>query len=82
MPARLYEGVTVGMAATIYPEVPAGSEYEASVMVVDRVMDAASGTFVVRLEIPNKDYALPAGTRCRASFGWIDGPVVSPDEEY
>src|SRR5712691_2906004 len=29
--------------------------------VVDRVVDAASGLFGVRLELPNRDYRLPAG---------------------
>jgi RND family efflux transporter MFP subunit len=79
MPARYYDSVAVGTAATIFPEVPAGSVHEATVTVVDRVIDAASGTFVVRLEIPNPDYTQPAGTRCRASFGSIEGPALGID---
>lgn len=82
MPARYYESLSVGMPATIFPEVPADSEYEASVQVIDRVMDAASGTFVVRLEIPNKDYVLPAGTRCQARFSSIDDSVLASGQEY
>ena len=35
---------------------------------VDRVFDAASGTFGVRLDLPNSDGALPAGQRCIVSF--------------
>jgi hypothetical protein len=38
------------------------------VTVVDRVFDAASSTFGVRLELPNPDYSLPAGLRCRIRF--------------
>jgi hypothetical protein len=38
-------------------------------------MDSASGTFVVRLELPNPDNSLPAGTRCRARFE-IEEPDV------
>jgi hypothetical protein len=36
--------------------------------VVDPVIDAASGTFGVRLELPNSDYRLPAGLRCKVRF--------------
>ena len=40
----------------------------ATVTVVDRVLDAASGTFGVRLALPNPDLLLPAGIRCKISF--------------
>jgi membrane fusion protein (multidrug efflux system) len=49
-------------------EEPVGSEREGVVSVVDRVIDAASGTFGVRLELPNPNYELPAGLRCRVRF--------------
>jgi RND family efflux transporter MFP subunit len=80
MPSRFYDSLTVGAPAVIRPEVPAGSEYQATVTVIDRVMDAASGTFVVRLELPNPDNTLPAGTRCQASFASFDGPVAASDQ--
>jgi hypothetical protein len=32
------------------------------------VFDTASSTFVVRLDLPNPSYALPAGLRCRIRF--------------
>jgi hypothetical protein len=38
------------------------------VTVVDRVVDAASSTFGVRLELANPDYRLPAGLKCRVRF--------------
>ncbi len=41
---------------------------EAEVGVVDKVVDAASGTFGVRLELPNPDTSLPAGLKCRVRF--------------
>jgi hypothetical protein len=34
---------------------------------VDRVADAASGTFGVRLSLANPDYRIPAGLRCKLS---------------
>jgi len=43
--------------------------YGAKVTVVDRVVDAASGTFGVRLELPNPNYRLPAGLKCKVPFG-------------
>jgi hypothetical protein len=33
--------------------------------VVDHVVDAASSLFGVRLELPNRDYRLPAGLKCK-----------------
>jgi hypothetical protein len=38
------------------------------VEVVDPTLDAASGTFGVRLRLPNPGYRIPAGVKCRASF--------------
>jgi len=60
--------ITVGMPAEIIPEAPANSVYQARVTVVDRVVDAASGTFGVRLEMPNPRYRLAAGLRCKIRF--------------
>ena len=50
------------------PERPIGGSYSAVVKVVDRVIDAASGTFGVRLELPNRERKIPAGVRCRVRF--------------
>lgn len=41
---------------------------QASVWRIDRVMDAASGTFTVLLKVDNKDHAIPAGVRCSIRF--------------
>ncbi|AKQ55359.1 HlyD family secretion protein [Bordetella hinzii] len=45
-----------------------GQALKAKVWRIDRVMDAASGTFTVLLTIPNKDHAIPAGIRCSIRF--------------
>lgn len=55
----------VGSQLAILPEEPVGGRYLATVKVIDRVFDAASGTFGMRLELPNPGNALPAGLRCR-----------------
>jgi RND family efflux transporter MFP subunit len=68
LPVRHYRKIQVGTVGEVRPEEPIGGVYKASVTVVDRVFDAASSTFGVRLELPNPDYALPAGMRCRVRF--------------
>lgn len=40
----------------------------ASITLVDRVLDAASGTFNLRMELPNARGLLMAGSRCTAEF--------------
>jgi RND family efflux transporter MFP subunit len=42
--------------------------HAATVSVVDSVFDTASGTFGVRLELPNADGRVPAGIRCKVDF--------------
>ena len=68
VPVRHYRELRVGTNAEVMPEEPIGGLYRAKVTVVDRVFDTASSTFGVRLELPNPDYALPAGMRCRIRF--------------
>jgi RND family efflux transporter MFP subunit len=60
--------VKLGMEAMVRPESPVGGLYNAKIIVVDRVVDAASGTFGVRLELPNPDYRLPPGLKCKVIF--------------
>ncbi len=74
--ADAYGKVKLGTAIEVAPELPAGSRYRATVKVIDRVLDAASGTFGVRLELPNPDRKIPAGIRCRASFPNIDAATI------
>jgi len=68
VPVRYFGQIKPGMKAMVEPEAPLQDTYEAEVKIVDKVVDAASGTFGVRLEIPNKDLAIPAGLRCNARF--------------
>ena len=68
VPAARYGAIRVGDLASIRPELPGAAPLDAKVSVVDRVVDAASNTFRVRLSLPNPDHRLPAGLRCRISF--------------
>jgi RND family efflux transporter MFP subunit len=64
-PVALLGRITVGQHAEVVPQAPVNGTYSARVAVVDRVVDAASGLFGIRLELPNRDYRLPAGLKCK-----------------
>jgi RND family efflux transporter MFP subunit len=68
VPLTYYSKITVGSSARVKPDSAIGGVYAATVTVVDEVFDAASGTFGVRLKLPNPDLRLPAGLRCRITF--------------
>lgn len=68
LPVRMYGRVKRGQRAYVVPESPVGGRYETVVSVVDPVVDAASGTVGVRLLLPNRQHAIPAGIRCRVQF--------------
>lgn len=63
-PIEVFGKVRVGMQAEVLPEAPIGGSYRARVTVVDPVIDAASATFGIRLELPNPERRLPAGIKC------------------
>ena len=68
IPIASYGTINPGMEVEIRPEAPVGGTYRARVTTVDEVFDAASGTFGVRIELPNPDLALPAGLKCTVRF--------------
>lgn len=69
LPVEYYPQVRLGMPALVTPDEPIAGSYEGTVTVIDRVFDAASGTFGLRVELPNPDGVLPAGHRCRIELG-------------
>lgn len=54
-----------GMKVKVIPEGPDKKLITGKVKIVDQVIDAASGTFGFRVEIPNPDYAVAAGLKCK-----------------
>ena len=68
VPLARWGTITKGMRAEVRPEAPVGGVYQGEVVIVDRVVDAASGTFGVRVEVANRDHRLPAGLKCKVSF--------------
>ncbi len=68
LPVAQYGRVQPGGQVTVKPEAPFTGVYRATVKAVDKVIDSASGTFRVRLELPNPRGELPVGVRCTALF--------------
>ena len=74
VPAERYGALRTGMTAELRLSPPVNRVVNATIDVVDPIIDVGSDTFRVRLVVPNADYAIPAGVRCAARF-----PEV-PDE--
>ena len=65
----MYLGMIVkGRTAQVILEEPLGESYRAKIVIVDQLVDAASGTFGVRLELSNAKLKLPAGLKCQVVF--------------
>ena len=67
-PTELFGVIKTGMHAEIIPEVPANTVYQATVSVVDTIIDAASGSFLICLSLPNPDRQVVSGLKCKVRF--------------
>ena len=67
-PVGVYGQIGVGDTASVLPEMPNSQPHAATVVQVDKIVDPASNTFRVVLHLPNPDFSLPAGLRCKADF--------------
>lgn len=76
VPATQFNRIKHGMTATVRPEMADVELRSAKVVVVDRVIDAASNSFRVRLELPNPDSQLPSGLRCKVEFDGLNAPTA------
>jgi RND family efflux transporter MFP subunit len=68
MPMSAFGKVKQGMKVEVHPELPVGGRYSGNVLIIDKIVDAASGSFGVFLEIANPKLTVPAGVKCKASF--------------
>ena len=68
LPVALIGSIKAGRGAEVLPESPLKGAWRATVKVVDRVVDSASGSFGVRLELANPNGDIPAGVKCRVRF--------------
>ena len=78
LPKNLFGKLKHGMGARISPEIPPGSIYSAKVKMIDRLIDAASGTFVIFLEMPNSKIDIPAGVKCKVEFPDLAVSATAP----
>jgi RND family efflux transporter MFP subunit len=67
-PLEMFGSVKIGMAGEVRLAPLLPGVHKAKVVVVDRVIDAASGTFGVRLELPNPGNNIPSGIKCKVRF--------------
>ena len=68
-PARMFKSVQVGMGGRVNLAPMMSGTYQARVVVVDKLIDAASGTLGIRLQLPNPENRIPAGIKCSVVIG-------------
>ena len=85
LPASLYGTLKTGMSVSVTPEFANSGSRQARVVLADKLIDGASNTFRVRLELPNPGLTIPAGLRCKvdlasavpSNFPAMQGSAVS-----
>jgi RND family efflux transporter MFP subunit len=77
-PTEYFGLIKKGMQADIFPVKPANQQFKATVNVVDKLIDPASGSFTVRMVLPNPEDRLVGGVSCVARFDF-DTPASAPD---
>jgi RND family efflux transporter MFP subunit len=64
-PIEMFGKVKVGQSAVVYAELPGAPPKVAHITQIDNVLDPASNTFRLRLDMDNADESVPAGLRCK-----------------
>ena len=82
VPAQLFGKISPGMTATVIPELHEYGEQTAIVTIVDKVIDSASSTFGVRLELPNAEQQMPSGLKCIVRFEIGENAEKVKGEQY
>nr|WP_315189671.1 efflux RND transporter periplasmic adaptor subunit [uncultured Albidiferax sp.] len=78
-PTALFGSLKPGQEVMVSPELPGAAPRSARIAQIDRVLDPASNTFRMRLDLPNADASLPAGLRCKVDLGLQTArPPASP----
>ncbi len=78
VPATRFGQYTLHDRVSVVPELPGAQVVNAEVTHVDRVIDAASNTYRVRLSLPNPGHRLPAGARCTVDSTAVAGKPAAP----
>ncbi len=74
-PTEYFGLIQKDMEVKIYPERPANKIFKATVTVVDQLIDPASGSFTIRMSLPNPGDELVGGVNCIARFDF-EPPVA------
>lgn len=73
--SELFGQIKEGMPAEIIIEGPQETSHKATVALVDSLVDAASGTFGIRLKLPNPEHNIVGGLKCKALFKLSPAPI-------
>lgn len=68
LPLSQFGQIEMGAPVSVKTDISGSKPLTAKVVLIDKVVDAASNTFRVRLALPNPDRSIPAGLRCVADF--------------
>ena len=68
VPGGEFGAVQKGMTGEVVLDPPIGPSPRGIVTVVDETLDPKTGTFGVRLELPNPTHAIPGGLACHVRF--------------
>jgi RND family efflux transporter MFP subunit len=80
-PTEYFGLINKGMVVEIYPEQPVNKMFKATVTIVDKLIDPASGSFTVRMLLPNPEDKLVGGVNCLANFSFKT-PQPSNEDVY
>ncbi|MEY2892551.1 MAG: hypothetical protein RJA98_2459 [Pseudomonadota bacterium] len=80
LPANRWGSVATGDRVGVLPELPGAVPLIARVTHIDKVIDASSNTFRVRLALPNPDDKVPAGARCKVDAAFMAGAAAGPTD--
>ncbi|WP_415878953.1 efflux RND transporter periplasmic adaptor subunit [Methylomonas sp. TEB] len=78
-PTEYFALIQPGMEVEVRPELPAKKVVRATVTKVDQLIDPASGSFTVRMTLPNPSDELIGGVNCIATFDFATpAPTTTP----
>ena len=72
IPLRFFNRIQPGNDVLIRPEASLSAAFKARVTTVDRVIDSASGTFGVVVNLDNRSSTIPVGSRCKMAFAGVN----------
>lgn len=65
MPFERFRDFTKEQLLDVILPAPINSQHTAKITIIDPIIDSASGTFRMRLELANQNYTIPAGVACK-----------------